>query len=162
MNSIKTKPLSLDQIDRISAIVAEHVQDGDVIGLSGDLGAGKTTFVSSFTQHMKPEAEVSVSSPTYVLHHIYPARMDIHHIDLYRLDNPNAIEALGFDEFLGEKGVALIEWFEKFPKLWTGPTLHIEINVTDADHRQYTFSTTGKTPSHWDHLFSNISKLDER
>ena len=159
MNSIKTKPLALDQIDRLAAVVAKHVQEGDVIALSGDLGAGKTTFVAQFVNHMKPEPEVSVSSPTYVIHHIYPAKMNIHHIDLYRLDNPDAIEALGFEEFLGEKGVALIEWFEKFPKLWTGPTLHIQINISDMDSRIYTFSTTGAPQHHWEKMQLEIKSI---
>ncbi|MEZ4845829.1 MAG: tRNA (adenosine(37)-N6)-threonylcarbamoyltransferase complex ATPase subunit type 1 TsaE [Bdellovibrionota bacterium] len=156
MNSIKTKPLALDQIDSLAAMVAQHIQEGDVIALSGDLGAGKTTFVAQFVNHMKPEPEVSVSSPTYVIHHIYPAKMNIHHIDLYRLENPEAIDALGFEEFLGEKGVALIEWFEKFPKLWIGPTLHIQINISNAQTRIYEFNVTSTIPKHWDDLLAEI------
>lgn len=158
MNSIKTKPLPLDQIDALASILASHTCEGDVVALSGDLGAGKTTFVSKFTNHMNPEPEVSVSSPTYVIHHIYPARMDIHHIDLYRLENPDAIEALGFEEFLGEKGVAFIEWFEKFPKLWIGPTLHIQIQIADINTRTYEFTATGKMPKHWEELLGDLKE----
>lgn len=158
MNLIKTKPLTLDQIDELSAMVAKYTRVGDVVALSGDLGAGKTTFVSRFTNHMRPEPEVSVSSPTYVIHHIYPANMPIHHIDLYRLENPQAVESLGFEEFLGQEGVAFIEWFEKFPKLWTGSTLHLEIKITDMQHREYSFSTSGKKLEHWEEMLVEVKK----
>lgn len=158
MNSVKTKPLTLDQVDALSAVVAKYTHEGDVIALSGDLGAGKTTFVSKFTNHMKPEPEVSVSSPTYVIHHIYPSRMQIHHIDLYRLENPASIEALGFEEFLGIHGVAMIEWFEKFPRLWSGSTLHLKMNIQNIDQRIYDFSSSGKTKNHWEEMIKEISQ----
>jgi tRNA threonylcarbamoyl adenosine modification protein YjeE len=158
MNSIKTKPLTCNQADALSGIVANHIQPGDVVALSGDLGAGKTTFVSLFTNHMKPEPEVAVTSPTYVIHHIYPARMNIHHIDLYRLESGSVIDSLGFEEFLGQDGVALIEWFERAPKLWTGPTLSIRIEIVDMEHRTYEFSTIGKDQPHWLAMRNEIKK----
>ncbi len=158
MSLIKTKPLTCNQANGLSQIVAKHIQSGDVVALSGDLGAGKTTFVSLFTNHMKPEPEVSVTSPTYVIHHIYPARMNIHHIDLYRLENGAMIDSLGFEEFLGQDGVAFIEWFERSPTLWTGPTLTIQIEITDMEHRTYAFSTTGMDQPHWVSMFTEIKK----
>jgi len=154
---VKTKPLDRNQADALSQIVAQYIQSGDVVALSGDLGAGKTTFVSLFTNHMKPEPEVSVTSPTYVIHHIYPAKMNIHHIDLYRLEGKGVVDALGFEEFLGESGVAFIEWFEKFPNLWTGPLLTLRIEIADANHRIYEFSTRGDR-SHWSTMLEQIRK----
>lgn len=158
MNLIKTKPLTRDQVNSLSQLVAKHIQSGDVVALSGDLGAGKTTFVSLFTNHMQPEPEVSVTSPTYVIHHIYPAKMNIHHIDLYRLENGAMIDSLGFEEFLGQDGVAFIEWFERSPTLWSGPTLTIQIDITDMEHRTYAFSTTGKDQPHWISMLNEIKK----
>lgn len=155
---ISTKPISLAASQELCAVIAKHLQSGDVVALSGDLGAGKTTLVSNIAKNMDLEKNTTVSSPTYVLHHIYPAKMPIHHIDLYRLENPDAVVSMGFEEFLGEQGVAFIEWFEKFPHLWTGSTLHIQIQIQDMDHRTYTFMITGPKKQHWLGMFDEIEK----
>ena len=158
MNSIKTRPLNLSEIDKLSEAISKNLKNGDVIALSGDLGAGKTTLVSHIAKHMDLENGATVSSPTYVIHHIYSARMPVHHIDLYRLEHAGAAASMGFEEFMGEEGVTLIEWFEKFPTLWTGPTLHIQINLHNADQRIYPFRATGPENRHWTGMFDEIQK----
>lgn len=158
MNLVKTKPFTLDQINALTICVAKYLREGDVVALTGDLGAGKTTLISKVAQHMGLQPGSNVSSPTYVIHHIYPAKFPIHHIDLYRMDNAAQVNQLGFEEFLGKNGVVFIEWFEKFPHLWAGPTLHIQIEILDLDHRQYTFMVNGPVQDHWTQLFDEIQK----
>lgn len=155
MSSVKTKPLNQDQANSLSQLVAQYLCSGDVIALCGDLGAGKTTFVSMLTSYMEPEPGVVVTSPTYVIHHVYPAKIPIHHIDLFRLEDKRVVDVLGFEEFLGEQGVTLIEWFEKFPKLWDGPLLWMHIKITDSNHRIYEFDSRGQVP-HWEKMMQKI------
>ncbi len=155
---ISTKPINLNQSAELCAVIAKHLHNGDVVALSGDLGAGKTTLVSNIAKNMQLDKSATVSSPTYVIHHIYPARLPIHHIDLYRLEHAGAAASMGFEEFLGEEGVAFIEWFEKFPTLWTGSTLYIQIQIANADQRIYTFKTTGPQLKHWTGMFDEIQK----
>jgi tRNA threonylcarbamoyladenosine biosynthesis protein TsaE len=86
---------------------------GLVIGLCGDLGAGKTQFVKGLARGLGIEARVQ--SPTFALINIYTGgRLTLFHLDLYRLDTPEQIDAAGLDEYLRPEGVTVIEWAERW------------------------------------------------
>ena len=88
-------------------------QSGLVIGLSGDLGAGKTQFVKGLARGLGIEARVH--SPTFALVNIYPGgRLTLFHLDLYRLDTQEQINGAGLEEYLQPAGVAVIEWAERW------------------------------------------------
>jgi len=88
-------------------------QSGLVIGVSGDLGAGKTQFVKGLARGLGIAARVQ--SPTYVLVNIYTGgRLTLFHLDLYRLDTPGQIAAAGLEEYLRPAGVTVIEWAERW------------------------------------------------
>ena len=86
---------------------------GLVICLSGDLGAGKTQLVHGVARGL--DVPVRVHSPTFALVNIYSGgRLTLFHLDLYRLDTIEQIEAAGLDEYLNPNGVTVIEWAEKW------------------------------------------------
>jgi tRNA threonylcarbamoyladenosine biosynthesis protein TsaE len=86
---------------------------GLVIGLSGELGAGKTQFVKGLARGLGIPARVH--SPTFILVNIYTGgRLTLFHLDLYRLDGPEQIAAAGLEEYLRPAGVAVIEWAERW------------------------------------------------
>jgi tRNA threonylcarbamoyladenosine biosynthesis protein TsaE len=88
-------------------------ESGLVIGLSGDLGAGKTQFVKGLARGLDIAARVH--SPTFALVNIYTGgRLTLFHLDLYRLDTPEQIAAAGLEEYLRPAGVTVIEWAERW------------------------------------------------
>lgn len=160
MKSIQTKPLNLEASQQISKTLSKFLMEGDVVALGGELGAGKTTLVSNLAKHLGITNGEHVSSPTYVIHHIYQATFPIHHIDLYRLENFAQIENMGFEEFFGKNGIVIAEWFEKFPQIWTGDLLKINIELLDIDTRRYHFEILSKkTHERFEKLLCEINEL---
>lgn len=99
-----------------TALFAEDVslalKSGDCLCLSGDLGAGKSTFARSLIRAIADDPELDAPSPTFTLVQGYQLRLPIAHMDLYRIGSPDELDELGLDDALAE-GAALIEWPEK-------------------------------------------------
>ena len=95
---------------------AARLGPGDVLALSGDLGAGKTHFVKGLAEGLG--AGNDVTSPTFTLIHEYVGgRLPLFHFDFYRLESEDEVLRIGFDDYLGAGGVLAIEWADKFPAL---------------------------------------------
>lgn len=92
--------------------LAAVLQPGDVIGLIGPLGAGKTRLVKALAAALDVPANL-VNSPTFTLIQEYAGRLPIRHCDAYRLKNPAEFRDLGLDELFAADGVALIEWADR-------------------------------------------------
>lgn len=113
--------------------LAKLCKGGEIICLSGDLGAGKTTFVKGIARGLKID-EKKVNSPTFVIMNLYEeGRLPLYHFDFYRLERPEEIGGVGYDEFLYGNGVAVIEWSERFGALM--PPENLAIHLAHAgDH----------------------------
>lgn len=101
------------QTRQVAAQFAEHVNAGDVVLLQGDLGAGKTTFVRGFCEGVDARKAWEVDSPTYTIVNHYAVGPGIDHIDLYRLEGPEALESIDLDEILAAPSIKFIEWPER-------------------------------------------------
>lgn len=100
---------------------------GWVIVLSGELGAGKTTFIQGFLAAMGYHERVK--SPTYTLVEPYDINgIRVYHFDLYRLQDPHELEMIGFRDYFNPQSLCLIEWPEKAGKLL--PSVDIAISLT--------------------------------
>jgi tRNA threonylcarbamoyl adenosine modification protein YjeE len=121
---------------RFARTVAAELQSGDVIGLEGELGAGKTTFARGLVYGMGVVEEVAVTSPTFSLLHQYEGRLPITHADLYRLDSEAELEELGLEELLEEGGVLLVEWGRRFEEIAKRTVLWVELEIT-SEHRRH-------------------------
>ena len=85
--------------------------------LRGDLGAGKTTLVKGIAEGFHAASADDVTSPTFTLVHEYRGpKVNLYHIDLYRIDTPRQLETLGLDDLIAENSILLIEWGEKFAR----------------------------------------------
>jgi tRNA threonylcarbamoyladenosine biosynthesis protein TsaE len=116
---------------------------GDVVTLSGDLGAGKTTFVQGVASALGVTAPVT--SPTFVIIHHYEGRFPVVHMDVYRLDYIQEVLDLGFEELLQPDAVMLVEWGEAVSPLLPRRYLDVEIRKTDDgdDARMFAFRAVG-------------------
>jgi len=103
--------------ERLGATLAERLRVGDVVGLKGDLGAGKTTLARAIIRAAAGDRDLIVPSPTFTLVEVYETpRGAFWHFDLYRLEAAEQVYELGWEEALAE-GIALVEWPERLGKL---------------------------------------------
>jgi tRNA threonylcarbamoyladenosine biosynthesis protein TsaE len=96
-----------------------------VVLLIGNLGAGKTILAKGIVKGLGAASPDEVSSPTFTLIHEYGER--VYHIDLYRIETEREVRTLGLEEILDRDAVILVEWGERFPRLW--PPDHLEIRL---------------------------------
>jgi N-acetylmuramate 1-kinase len=92
--------------------LAVALRRGDLVALSGDLGAGKSTLARALIRAIADDPQLDVPSPTFTLVQNYPLRITVAHYDFYRLTDPGELSELGLDEALDD-GVALVEWPER-------------------------------------------------
>jgi tRNA threonylcarbamoyladenosine biosynthesis protein TsaE len=93
--------------------IGSQLKGGEVIGICGLLGSGKTHLIKGIAAGAGAEDSKQVNSPTFVLVKEYAGRLDIYHIDAYRLNSVAEFEMLGFDEYCRPQSVVLIEWADK-------------------------------------------------
>ncbi|MEL6921560.1 MAG: tRNA (adenosine(37)-N6)-threonylcarbamoyltransferase complex ATPase subunit type 1 TsaE [Pseudomonadota bacterium] len=125
--------LSEPDLHQLAADIAIASRPGDCIALSGELGAGKTSFSRAFIRFLAG-ADIDVPSPTFTLVQQYAvaAYMTIHHFDFYRIADPDEVIELGLDEALAT-GLALIEWPEKVPDAIPADATRIIITPATGD-----------------------------
>lgn len=102
--------------------VGKRLRAGDLVLLTGELGAGKTTFVRGVARGAGSSAQVA--SPTFQLVRMYTGRVQLAHIDLYRIEAPSELADLGLDELL-DQGAVVVEWGERLEAL-EAALVHIE------------------------------------
>ena len=119
------------------ADLAMALERGDVVTLSGDLGAGKTTFARALIRHLADNPELEVPSPTFTLVQGYDLpRFPVVHADLYRVTNPDELSELGLDS-LSDGAVLLIEWPDRAPNIL--PENHWEFSLSVVPERGHDF-----------------------
>ncbi|MBL4639446.1 MAG: tRNA (adenosine(37)-N6)-threonylcarbamoyltransferase complex ATPase subunit type 1 TsaE [Kordiimonadaceae bacterium] len=107
--------------------MAAVARKGDLIALTGDLGAGKTSFARAFIRALLGDAETEVPSPTFTLVQLYNApKFDVLHTDLYRLKGAEDVYDLGIEDER-EDAVFLVEWPDRMPEGWWLGALEIRL-----------------------------------
>ena len=134
---------SAEQTHRIAVDLVRQLQPGDVVRLDGDLGAGKTHFTRGLVDGLGGDPR-QVSSPTYTLLQVYETpTLPVFHLDAYRLSGPDDLEAIGFDELLGEGGVVVIEWPSRVADALPGGGWTVRIEHVGDTVRRLTIDRTG-------------------
>ena len=124
---------SAEETRALAAKIAAETPNGTVFALDGNLGAGKTVFASGFAHGLG--ITEPVSSPTFTIVQEYPRSEGMFfHLDLYRIDDPDAALAFGIDEFLyASDAISLVEWPERIDGLFPPGTIRVAIERTDKE-----------------------------
>jgi len=116
------------------------LKGGEIILLNGELGAGKTLLTRGLGRGLGLEANTPVVSPSFTLVNIYPARLELVHVDLYRLKD-GEIEELGLDDFMDANHILVIEWANVAAEFFKGALIEINIAYQGAEARQIAIKT---------------------
>ena len=110
--------------------IAASLESGDVVALNGPLGAGKTHLSKGLVSGLGACDEVT--SPTFSLVQEYlGGRVPIFHFDFYRIESVDELERLGWDEYLDEEGVVIVEWADKFPEVFPNETKWFDLTIAE-------------------------------
>jgi tRNA threonylcarbamoyladenosine biosynthesis protein TsaE len=121
-----------DATQDLGAAIAELARPGDVLLLSGELGAGKTAFVQGFGRGLG--ITEAITSPTFMLARQHEGgRLVLHHIDVYRLEQMQEVFDVGLPELLDEGGVTVIEWGDAIAPALPADFLEVRLRFGDGD-----------------------------
>lgn len=129
---------SVADTTEIGRALGKALKPGDIIGLVGDLGSGKTTLVKGIAVGLKVSDKEEVTSPTFVLIKEYKGRIPLFHFDLYRLEKIEDISLLGVEEYLFDEGACVIEWAERM-KMLLPEYCEIRIKIKGENTREFSF-----------------------
>ncbi|MPZ77389.1 MAG: tRNA (adenosine(37)-N6)-threonylcarbamoyltransferase complex ATPase subunit type 1 TsaE [Deltaproteobacteria bacterium] len=150
---------SAKQTRKLGFKLGKLLQGGEIIGLVGELGSGKTCFVRGSTEGLEVSQRAWIRSPTFTLVNEYHGRLPIYHIDLYRLESAAELEELNLRDYLYSSGVSLIEWFEYFPAAEVDDHLEIRLAYGSGSERELKFTPHGE---HYEQLVMSLKRQNQK
>ena len=138
---LRRELLNESETDALGRALADLAFPGQVIGLIGDLGAGKTRLARAFAEALGVDP-AAIASPTFVLIHEYAGRLPIYHFDAYRLPSPDDFDALGAAEYFAGDGICLVEWADLVLDRLPAEALLIRLSVTGPTSRSVSIEAT--------------------
>jgi len=137
---------SPEQTRQAAARFARLCRSGDVVGLKGTLGAGKTCFVKGLARGLGVGDERRVVSPTFVLLRRYEGRLTLYHFDAYRLRNAREMEEIGCREIFEAGGLSVVEWADHVSQCLPEEHFMLHILVTGQEERTLRLDAVGEGP----------------
>lgn len=134
---------SQEQTWRTGELLGARLNAGDTVCLYGELGAGKTSFSYGIALGLEVD-EKYITSPTFTFVNEYEGRVPFYHIDLYRLEDPDELENIGFDEYIDSDGVTVIEWAERAENELPVERLSVYLSSVDEHSREIGFLAEGE------------------
>lgn len=131
---------SLEQLKQLATLLAHLAEPNDVFLLTGDLGAGKTTFSQYFGSALG--VTKTINSPTFNIIKSYQGRLPFHHMDCYRLEDGG--EDLGFDDYFFDNGVTVVEWPQMIEEYLPDSYMKINLKYIDETTRLMNLQSVGE------------------
>jgi len=134
--SAKLTTTSPEATDAAGERLGATLEPGDVVALSGELGAGKTVFVQGLVRALG--VTTGATSPTFVLVNEYRGRIPVHHVDAYRTTSLAEVLELGLEEMMDGEGVTVVEWAERLEPLVPARAVRVSITGVGDEPREIT------------------------
>lgn len=131
------------ETEAIGGAIGTSARAGDVVGLTGELGAGKTRLVKGIAKGLEIVEYEKVKSPTFVIVREHPGRLRLFHVDVYRLSGAAELWTLGWEEMLNQGGLIVVEWAERVAEALPSDRLNVELAIAGADSRNVRLSCGG-------------------
>jgi len=128
-------------------IIGESLMCGDVIALVGELGTGKTTITQGIARGLGVSEKYYITSPTFTLINEYPGDITLYHLDVYRLNGPDDLGDIVYEEHFFGDGVAVIEWAEKIKDILPDDVLNVALSYGEGNEREIEISGTSQRMS---------------
>lgn len=135
MNHFKVISKSPDETKEIGIKLGRILKSGDVVGLFGNLGAGKTVLTKGIAKAFGLN-EKEIISPSFIIIAEYGTKPPLIHIDLYRIEKDNELNDLGIENLIGNDNITIIEWAEKAKAYLTDDIIKVFINYLDENNRE--------------------------
>ncbi len=140
MKELRVVTNTAEETRELAQQLGNNIAESFLITLSGELGAGKTTFTQGLAKGLGVTR--NVTSPTFTLMKNYKGRLPLYHIDAYRLEDID--QDLGFDEYIDGDGVCVIEWANFIENVLPDEMLNINLTINDDDSRLIVFRANGR------------------
>jgi tRNA threonylcarbamoyladenosine biosynthesis protein TsaE len=134
-NHLQITTRSASQTRKLGQSLGAGIDHPVVIALTGDLGSGKTAFVQGLAKGLDVPEQYYITSPTFTLINEYPGRLQLFHVDLYRIEYERELEEIGLDEILYQEAVVAIEWAEKLSSGTLSDYLQFRLTITGDETR---------------------------
>ncbi len=126
---------------QLGASIGSLCTGGEIIALSGELGAGKTCLAKGIARGLGVDEVITSSS--FVLASTYKGRLTFHHLDFYRLYDIEDFDTIGFDDYPGDASVVVVEWAERFLELIPEPYIYVKISIVNESTREFHYNLVG-------------------
>lgn len=136
---------SVQETHALGEAIGRALHGGLVVGLVGQLGAGKTQLVKGMAAGNAVDDVRRVTSPTFTLIHEYPGRLRLYHVDAYRLRSAEDLLKLGFDELVQPDAAVVVEWADRVKPALPPDSLWITMTVTGKDQRSLSVTAYGES-----------------
>ncbi|ABS34313.1 tRNA (adenosine(37)-N6)-threonylcarbamoyltransferase complex ATPase subunit type 1 TsaE [Clostridium botulinum] len=141
---------SINKTIDIGNFIGRHCNSGDILCLNGDLGAGKTHLSKGIAKGLN--IKDNITSPTFNIVNEYDGRLKLYHFDVYRVNDPDEIEAIGFDEYIFGEGISIIEWSDYIEDLIPNEHIDIRINKIPEKGESYRKITINYYGNRYDYI----------
>lgn len=132
---MKNKIINFKELDELALYVYKILEKGGTLGLIGDLGVGKTTFTKRICKYFGITENVKSPTFTYLIEYI-SGKKPVYHFDAYRIINSEEIYEIGFEDYIREEGVVIVEWANNIIDEMPEDTLYVEISHNDESTRE--------------------------